>query len=208
MTPLRASDNVDRHGENQASPWRSVTDVMVGPGATRGEAALALGAGVAAALVLPLLARTDGAAWALGEAVVAAVLAFDLAGGVVVNASGPGRRHHHRSGRTERHHLGFVALHTVHVGVVAWLFAAEPIAWGAAVSVGLLLATAAVRATPLHLRRGVAMLFLTAAIAAAPAVAPDVGTGWFVPVLALKLLVCYLLGDVPAAPTASPRRSP
>jgi hypothetical protein len=75
------------------------------------------------------------------------------------------------------------------------------------VSFALLLAAATVRATPLHLRRGVAMLFLTAAIVAAPVTAQDPGIGWFVPLLALKLLVCYLLGDVPAEPAAMPRHS-
>lgn len=192
------------HAEARASgrggALAAVSDRLLGPGAGRDEVALALGAGLAAALLVPLLAARQGADWTPALAAVAGLLAFDLVGGVVVNASGPARRYYHRPGRGAPHHLGFVALHALHVAAVAWLFRGGDARFAVAVTAGLVAAAALALAAPPHLRRGVATLAVAAAAVLAPAASPMPGMDWFVPVLFLKLLVCYLLGDLPPTP--------
>ncbi len=190
-----------RSGPEPRSPLlRGVSDRLLGPGASPAETTLALGSGALAALLLPLPALRPDVPWSPVQVAVAAVLAFDLFGGVAVNASAPARRYYHRPGRNPSHHLGFVALHSVHVAVVAWLFRDSDWGYAAGVSAGLLACAALVVKSPPYLRRPVAMLSLAAALVMAPVAVPTAGLDWFVPVLFLKLLVCYLLGDLPPAP--------
>lgn len=174
---------------------------LVGTGATSTETALVLGSAVAAAVALPLLAWFQGAEWSAAQWLVAAFLAGDLVGGVAANASPPARRYYFRADRTRRDHLTFVAVHLVHVAVFTWLFLGSAWEVGAAIGVGLMAAAALILSVPVHLRRAAAMLCLVVGIVAAGASDFALGMEWFVPVLLLKLLVCYLLGDVPAAPS-------
>jgi len=179
---------------------RGLADRLLGPGAGPAETSLALGSGVLAALLLPLPALRPDVSWSPVQVAAAAVLAFDLFGGVVVNASTPARRYYHRAGRKSSHHLGFVALHSLHVAAVAWLFRDSDWGYAAGVSAWLLACAALVVKAPPYLRRPVAMLSLAVALGVAPVAVPTAGLEWFVPVLFLKLLVCYLLGDLPPAP--------
>jgi hypothetical protein len=183
---------------------RQMSDRLLGPGATRPEIALALGSALVAASLLLALARVRGLGWSTGQSLAAAVLAFDLVGGVAVNASAPARRYYFGPGRGPASHLGFVAAHLAHVAVFAWLFREGDWSFAAALSLGLLGAAGVVLAAPGYLRRPVAMLALTLGVVLSTAAEPAPGMEWFVPVLLLKLIVCYLLGDVPAAPRPAP----
>lgn len=178
-------------------------DRLLGPGASRAETALALGSALAAAVGLPWMALDGGVGWSPVQTAVAALLAFDLVGGVAVNASTPARRHYHRAGRGARHHLAFVGLHAVHVAVVAWVFRGGDVAYAVFASMGLVIAGGIVLATPVAMRRAVALLGVVAAVALGPLAGETPGLAWFLPVLALKLLVAYLLGDVPATVPAT-----
>jgi hypothetical protein len=194
-------------GSRSGRRWvgSALSNRLLGPGASRGEVGLALGAAATAAVALPALAWRAGVEWSALRWGVAALLAADLVGGVVVNASSPARRYYFRAGRTTRHHLGFVALHTVHVVVFAWLFAGG--SWLVALALsGLLLGGAVlIRSSPVHLRRPVALLGVLIPLAALSGGSIAPGMEWFVPVLLLKLFVSYLLGDVPAATSPAAR---
>lgn len=179
---------------------RALSDRLLGPGASSAEIALALGSAALAAVALPALAWRSGVEWSMLQWVVATALAADLAGGVVVNASAPARRFYFRAGRSNADHLGFVALHLVHILLFTWLFIEEKWWLGLVISAGLLIAAAVIRSAPLHLRRPISMLAVLVAMVATSAISIAPGLEWFVPVVMLKLLVCYLLGDVPAVP--------
>jgi len=145
--------------------------------------------------------------WSAVQWVGATLLAFDLFGGVAVNASSAARSYFFRAGRTTRHHLVFVVLHVVHVAAFSWLFREGDPVFTAVVGTGLLVSALGILVTPVHARRPVAMLFMTlGTVLSLAAEDPVSGMEWFIPVLLTKLLVCYLLGDVPAAPEPAPAR--
>lgn len=176
---------------------RAALDRLLGPDASRAEAALALGAGAACALAVPALAHARVLGWTTAQLLVAALLAFDLFGGVAVNASRAGRRHYHAPGRRSADHLVFVAAHVLHVAVVAWLFRGGDWVFAGGFGALLLASAAMVLAVPMDIRRPVALLaYAVAVLAATTAVSPTPGMEWFIPVLFLKLLVAYLLGTV------------
>jgi hypothetical protein len=88
----------------------------------------------------------------------------------------------------------------LHLGVLAWLFRAGDWTYAAGFSALLLACAALVLATPVALRRPVALVaYAGAVVASTTATVPTPGMEWFVPVLFLKLLVAYLLGTVDGA---------
>ena len=179
---------------------RALSDRLLGPQADRQDAVLAFGSALLLTSLVIASAGTRGVEWSMAQWGAAAVLAFDLFGGVAVNASPPARRYYFRPERGPADHLAFVAVHIVHILAFSWLFRGGDWIFAIAVALGLVLAAAVILFTPEYRRRPVAMLLLTLGVVLSTAVDPTPGMEWFVPVLLIKLLVCYLLGDVPAAP--------
>lgn len=177
-------------------------DRFAGPGATGAEIWFQM----AGALVIGAVAtwyyfaqRGLEAGWAAG--IVLVVLAIDLGGGVATNATGAAKRWYHRAEQGWRQHMGFVAMHGVHVGLVAWLLVEDGLVFFI-LSYGMLLGIAAViLAVPLYLQRPVAMVAYALVLLAAqtPVLAPP-GLEWFVPLLFLKLIVSHLLFEVRFSP--------
>jgi hypothetical protein len=193
--------------------WRGEIDTFFGPGTTRAEAWIIAVASLAAAIALPLYAALKGLGWSAAHYTVGTLIAADMAGGIVTNATSSAKRWYHRAGQAARRHFTFVAVHVVHIFLVAWLFRSMDWLYFTAMS-GYLLATALVIVKiPLYLQRPVAMGFFAAVIPLhAYAFAPTPGLEWFIPFLFLKLLVGHLLREepyrparVPHAPTGSPR---
>ena len=94
----------------------------MGPGLTAGEGWLTLLAslvGVGSWLLIVWQGETDFSSW---QTAVGGLIMFDLAGGLVANATSTTKRWYHRPGQTRKHHLGFVLPHLLHIGAVAWLF--------------------------------------------------------------------------------------
>ncbi|MEV0387603.1 hypothetical protein [Nonomuraea sp. NPDC050643] len=179
----------------------NLVDRMVAPGATRAEAGLSFGAAFAGA-ALALATALQGGMPALPAALVT-VIAFDLYGGAVVNATSSAKRHYHRPDRTVRHHLAFVAVH-VQPFLLAW--AVPGFSWTAAVVVyGSVLAGAVcVTLVPAPLRRPAA--FAATAFALVPvtsliSVPPELA--WFAPLLLIKLLLAHLVPPSASSPPAS-----
>jgi hypothetical protein len=197
-----------RHTANHPTPidWhvpppKRSLDRLVGPGATPAELAIQFVPTVVITLAWLLHAHAAGAGWSPLQTFVAALLATDMIGGVITNATGVAKRYFHRPGQGFAQHLGFVALHAVQPLLLVTLFDPGNVAFAAG-SFGLALAGAfAVLAAPPYLQRPVAGASLAAAL--------FVGTtllnapahfAWFLPVYLVKLLWSHLVREEPYRP--------
>ncbi|HEU4324175.1 MAG TPA: hypothetical protein VFS21_13575 [Roseiflexaceae bacterium] len=176
-------------------------DAFVGPGATGAEEWVQLGGGlVLAGLALACFAvRFPGEpSWAQMLCVV--LLALDLSGGIITNATASAKRWYHRAGQGARQHLAFVLPHGLHLALLAGVF--PEVGWGfALLFYGLLVAaTLLILRTPLYLQRPVAFACFAAVLPLGALFAPPVGLEWAVPFLFLKLLIAHLLKEAPFGP--------
>jgi hypothetical protein len=173
-------------------------DKFVGPGQTRAEFWLILVTSLTAGLVAPLYALHAGLDWNTLQLVVAGLLAFDLTGGVVTNATATAKRWYHRPGQGWLQHLEFVAVHALHIFLVAWLFHGMDWAYFVVFYLYLLIASLVITWVRLYLQRPVAFLLLVGVLLLNFYALPPVpGLEWFVPVFFLKLLVSHLVKEVP-----------
>ncbi len=200
-----APPNINWHYPPPPPGLRGALDRFIGPGTTSGELALLLlaaGGGGAAVLVYAL-AGTPG--WTLLQTLVALLLAFDLFGGVVTNATSSAKRWYHREEQGWRAHMGFIVIHALQPALVVLAFRPGDGLFFVLVYGYLLLAALAVLAAPLYLRRPLALLlFAGACLLDAYVLHPTAGLGWFVPVFFAKLLVSHLLREEPYRPQQEP----
>jgi len=181
--------------------WRGEFDRFVGPGATRAELALELGFTMLGGVAMLVYAQTSFPQWSIVQICVAVLLAFDMAGGVVTNATSSAKRWYHRTGQGTRQHLQFVALHVAHLFIVAWLFRSGDWLYALVFSIYLLLAAFGILRTTLCLQRPLALGLTGVAIVMGLIVfTPTPGLEWFIPLLFLKLLVSHLLREEPYLP--------
>ena len=175
-------------------------DRFFGPGRSRRENLTEAGTHL---LVLALLAayivrQARGEDWSVLEVVVTAVIAVDLVGGVLTNATNSAKRWYHRPGRRGPR-LVFVAAHVVYPLVVTGLPAAgaDP-AWLPA-NVALLLAAAVlVELAPVDVKRLLAVACYLAAVLVNLTWLPlHPAYAWFPLFFYLKLLVCFLVPEAP-----------
>lgn len=176
-------------------------DRFMGPGATGAEEGVQAGFGLAiaaACLMLFWLGGGFGQGWLAG--VVAVVLAADLGGGLITNATSAAKRWYHRAGHGRAAHLRFIAVHGVYIAVVAALFAGSGWLYFGAAYGFLLVAALVITGVPLYLQRAVALGLagLGILMAQLPLFAVP-GLGWFLPLLWLKLLVAHLVREAPFA---------
>lgn len=173
-------------------------DKFVGPGQTRAEFWLILVPSLLAGLAAPLFALCSGLGWSVWQLVVAGFLALDLVGGVVTNATATAKRWYHRPGQGWLQHLGFVALHGVHLALVVWLFRDGDWVYFNVYYLYLLVASLSIIQVRLYLQRPLALLLLVGAILINYyGLPPAQGLEWFVPIFFLKLLVSHLLKEAP-----------
>jgi hypothetical protein len=176
-------------------------DRFVGPGYASGELRLwifATAAGCLLAVAYPLVCS---ARWNWWQYLIAGVIGADIWGGVAVNASAPAKRWYHRKNASVLSHVAFVAVHAVHVLVVATIFHPNPLAYFMVFTGALGASTLAVLAAPLYLRRPVAALAAAASIsvlAAGPGLTPFLQ--WFEPAMFMKLVIGYLVFEAPFRP--------
>jgi hypothetical protein len=173
-------------------------DKFVGPGQTSLEFWLILIASLIAGLAAPLYALRTGLGWTAVQLTVAALIALDLAGGVVTNATSTAKRWYHRSGQGWLQHMQFVAVHALHLILVAWLFRDGDWLYFCIFYAYLLAASLVITRVRLYLQRPMALLLLVGALLLdIYALPPTAGMQWFVPVFFLKLLVSHLLKEAP-----------
>jgi hypothetical protein len=176
-------------------------DKFVGPGATAAEEWLQLGGGLLVAMLLGLFLflRRETFEWSGLQTAIAALLAFDLIGGIITNATSAAKRWYHRAGHDSlRDHLSFIALHALHLLLVAAVFRDMDWAFFVVMFGFLLLATVAIVRSPLYLQRPLAFtLFCVGFLIGTYLFVPVPGLEWFAPFFFLKLLVSHLVKEAP-----------
>ena len=172
-------------------------DRLTGPGAEPAEAALQFGVAFLAATAAWFWYRNAaaGAPWMAG---LAAFLAFDIAGGVVTNATSTAKRWFHRKGEGFAAHFRFQALHLVHITLLAFVFGHNDWLFLAVLSATLIGCSVAILLTPLYLKRPISMALYGVVVVALPLlVSTPIGMEWFIPLFYLKLLVSHLVPEEP-----------
>ncbi|MFI6871120.1 hypothetical protein [Nocardia sp. NPDC050406] len=165
-------------------------DRLIAPGASRGEQLVCyLTATIGSLVAVTLAVRADLSALAI---VVIAVVAFDLCGGAVVNATASAKRHFHREGRTARHHLLFVAIH-LQPFLLALVVSEFPWYSAGAVYALALAGAVVVVSSPRFLQRPIAFAWVTLALLV-PLDVPA-ALAWMPPILFIKLLLAHLQPD-------------
>jgi len=177
-------------------------DKFVGPGATSAEEWVQLIGGVAlAAGAIAVFFLSQDTTVSIWQTIVVLFLALDISGGIVTNATSAAKRWYFRPGQGFKAHFGFIALHGIHILLIAVLFAETPFVYFALFYIYLLLATFTVLQIPLYLQRSVAFTFYAGGILLNMLGLANVqGLGWFIPLLFLKLLLSHLLKEAPYQP--------
>jgi hypothetical protein len=183
--------------EGLAGQW----DTFIGPGATKAESALMLGLGLAAGLLLLVYQYIAGLGWDILQQIVAALLTFDLVGGVVSNSTSATKRWYHREGQGFKEHMGFIAFHFIHPLLIVIFFMSFDWIYFALIYGYLIVSAMVVLLSPLYIRRPVSIvMFLGALVANIYLLIPAPGFEWFVPVLFLKLIVGHAVKEEPYRP--------
>lgn len=167
-------------------------DTLIGPGASRAEQALILGAAVAGTIGVAAHAYLHNVGWTIWQWMILVVLAVDLFGGVVANGTGAARRWYHRPGQTRRDHFLFVAVHLAQLVVFALAFPSTNWLTVIGAYAYLLLSALAILAAPTELQRPVSYLSYIGALGVALLFNAPTGLEWFLPILYFKLLVSHL----------------
>ncbi|MGC1307009.1 MAG: hypothetical protein WA885_07245 [Phormidesmis sp.] len=184
--------------------FKGALDRLIGPGATPVEVWLQLLPAIAAAIAATAYAVSLPTAWTGWQLGLIAFLGFDLAGGVITNATSSAKRWYYRPGQGWKQHLTFVATHLVHVGLVALFLRNGDWLFFCVVSGYLMTAASMIVSVPLYLQRPVALgLYSLALIGDRYIAVPTVGLEWFLSVFFLKLLISHLLQETPYHPLDS-----
>lgn len=186
-----------------APGWGGRIERFMGPGKTRAETIVELlGGALGFAAVVALAANDETVrAWSSLQIGLGVVLALDLIGGVLTNATNSAKRWYHRpgSGRT-RARLGFVAAHVLHLAVVAFVLLSSDVAWWWTQVSLLAVSAVLVELVPVEVKRPTAVAALVCAVALGQTLAPLDGVLALFPVLFyLKLLVGHLVPEAPLA---------
>lgn len=179
-------------------------DRFIGPGATRAELALQCILPAVATAGALVYASAAGGSWSWIQYLACAVLAFDIAGGIVTNATSSAKRWYHRAGQGFVQHIGFVSIHLFHLLVVSWLYLDFDIAWLVIAGVYLLFAATLILSVPPYLQRPVAFsAYAGALLVSMYLLEQPAGLEWFLPMFYLKLLVSHLPKEEPYRPSAA-----
>lgn len=176
-------------------------DKFIGPGATRAELLLQIFVPSVAAIAAPLHSMVSGENWSWVQYLLCVILAFDMVGGVVTNATSSAKRWYHRCGQGFYQHFSFTSAHVLHLFLVAWLFLDKDWTWAIVAGAYLLAAAALILKAPVYLQRPVALtLYIGGLVIGLWILATPPGLEWFLPVFYLKLLVSHLPHEEPYRP--------
>ena len=177
-------------------------DKFIGPGASQAEIWLQLVPAVLAGISIIFYANSKGLEWSIPQYIIAAIVALDMVGGAITNATNTAKRWYHREGQGFKQHFSFIVIHGGQIVLVAWFFYPDIWLQYFLILYGYLLATSLViLLVPLYLQRAVAILCYGGAILISSYVLiPIPGLEWFVPIFFLKLLVSHLLREAPFSP--------
>ncbi|MCT7952716.1 hypothetical protein NG798_23225 [Ancylothrix sp. C2] len=190
--------NSDGKNLSPRGGFGGLVDRFVGPGATKAELLLQFVPALVAMVATPAYALTLRVQWTQLQLGFMALLAFDLVGGVLTNATSTAKRWYHRPGQGLRQHLTFVSIHLIHVLLVALLFRGGDWGFWFGTSGYLLGASVLILGSPLYLQCPVALgLYGLSLLGNCYLVSPTPGLEWFLPFFFLKIMVSHLLPETP-----------
>jgi len=173
-------------------------DNFFGPGATTLEVLITLISSLVALIALLYYAYVKDLGWSVIQNIVAGVLVFDLAGGVVWNATTTAKRWFHRKEQTPLKHIGFVAVHIVQIFLFSFFFRGLDIVYIIVAYVYLLVSSFAVVFSPVRIQRALALILVMGAFVLSTYVfSLTPGFEWFLPALFTKLLISHLTYEEP-----------
>jgi hypothetical protein len=200
--PSRRTDiEIDWAIPPTSAGWNGRLERFMGPGTTPAEEIVQfVGGAVGVTLIAAYLWHSDAASqWPAWKVALIGVIAVDLVGGVLTNATNAAKRWYHRDAPgMARKRLVFVSLHLVHLAAVAFVLLPAAWSWFAVNAVLLLAAAALIERVPLGVKRPTAMATWLAVVTASPIVyAPPAALAWFTPIFFLKLLVSHMVPEAP-----------
>ncbi|MBD1937722.1 hypothetical protein [Microcoleus sp. FACHB-68] len=179
-----------------------IWDLIVGPRMPVSEILLGLIPSLLAAVTVPLYAVINELGWNAVQLIIAAIIAFDLVGGAIINVTQTTKNWHHKPEHGFKYHFLFIAFH-LHPAVIAWLYIGGDWAYFLLAYSYLIIAATIILLSPLPLQRAESILLYMGCIVLHNYVLARVpGMEWFLPIYFLKLLVCYL----PQEPISLPNR--
>lgn len=174
---------------------RRVSDPLIGPGATTGELALGWTAAIVAALAQVVWIFVVAPSWSAVQMIVAVLFAFDIGGGVVVNATSSARSWWHRPGQGLPQHLAFFAAH-VHPFIVAWLWPSFGRVEAGALYVTMLAMAVTVLTSPARLARPLALgLGAVGIVLGMTVLRMPAGLEWLAALYYVKLVMAHAVRD-------------
>lgn len=189
---------------NYPAPRRGmagVVDKLFGPGATSAEVWLQTIIPFSAAIAAPIYAAGLDIGWSFLQYLVCAVLALDIIGGIITNATSSAKRWFHRTGQGAFQHMGFVLVHLCHLTLVSWLYLSFDLVWIVVTGGYLLVAALCITNIALYLQRPIAMVFYAGALMIILyGIEQPVGLEWFLPMFYIKLLLSHLPKEEPYRP--------
>ncbi|MFX0108325.1 MAG: hypothetical protein ACFE7R_08580 [Candidatus Hodarchaeota archaeon] len=179
-----------------------IADELIGPGATRAEIILVFVIAILGGIALLAYQYFAALGWTLIQIVIGAIIAFDIAGGVVASSTSTAKRWYHRKEQGSKQHLGFIAFHFIHPLLITVFFLAMDWSYFAIVYGYLVIASVIVIVAPLYLKRPVSVtVFSIAVLLSLYVVTPVPGFEWFIPMFFLKLVIGHLVREEPYQPT-------
>ena len=192
---------IDWDYPEQGEGTSRIVSELIGPGATRAEIVLVSLAGLLGGLVFILYQYFVGLGWDLLQLIVGAVVAFDIAGGVVANSTSTAKRWYHRKEQGFKQHFGFILVHFIHPLLITVFFTSFDWIFFITIYGYLLVSSLIVLGVPLYLKRPVSVLMISGAILVnAYILVPIPGFEWFIPIFMLKLVMGHIVREEPYRP--------
>lgn len=185
---------LDRHPQaDRSTAARVCSNATAHPRSARLLLVLVL---IAAFSALYLHYTRSGLQWSLPQILCASVLLLDGLVGVWMLATNPGSAHRGVLRLAVLRHLGLACWHLSHLALVAWFFAVGDIVWFVGAASALVLAVVIAQCLPGRLRLpGVCVLYFLCLLWAFYYLPPIRGLEWYLPLLFIKLLLAYPLGE-------------
>jgi hypothetical protein len=171
-----------------SSAFNWIGNQAFGRHAPRAIILMAVSAAMAAVILAVLMLQGAGHEFGWWQWLIIGIVAFDIGGGVVANATSAAARQYHRPDRPWEP-LVFAAAH-VHPFAMALLLPGYTWVAGATLYTSVILAVGATLLTPRDLRRPAALFFSAVTIALCGLVT-GAGWEWLAPLLILKLVAAH-----------------
>lgn len=173
-------------------------DKLTGPGATKAEVFIQFFFPFAFAVALVTVSVIKGWDWNLLQMIIAGLLAMDMLGGVITNATSSGKRWFHRNGQSFKKHMGFIFIHIIQLMLIMAFFDMGNWQFVLISYVYLILASFIIGKVHLYLQRPIAMGLTAIGICLSLYVIPlPSHFEWFLPFFYIKLLISHLLFEEP-----------